>query len=161
MYAFEPALNLQFDFFPARPRDALYCPYKELKFEYVLEAESQGEVGYYCDCCDPSKKRKRASESESEDDEEVSFRRVLFLQRCFIINFKILNVESGLTFYGAILSGKLPWKECEGILLEIFALLSIKNITRETLFKYSKNIISTFGLVHLVVFRHTSISVSK
>jgi hypothetical protein len=56
-----------------RPRDALYCSYKELKFEYVLEAEAQGEVGYYCDCCDPAKKKKRASESEDED--EVRFKK--------------------------------------------------------------------------------------
>jgi hypothetical protein len=59
----------------SRPRDALYCPYKELKFEYILDLESQGETGYYCDCCDPAKKRKRMSDSDSEDDqdEEVAF----------------------------------------------------------------------------------------
>ena len=33
-----------------------------------MEAEAQGEDGYFCDCCDPAKKKKRASESEDEDE---------------------------------------------------------------------------------------------
>lgn len=53
------------------PRDALYCPYKELKFEYVFDLEAEGQVGYYCVCCDPALKRKRnSSESGDEDEEE-------------------------------------------------------------------------------------------
>ena len=55
------------------PRDALYICYKESKFEFILEAEANGETPYYCDCCDPSRQNKKRSYSTSdeEDIEEV------------------------------------------------------------------------------------------
>lgn len=37
------------------PRDALYISYKEENFEYVIDAEAQGEPPFYCDCCDPAR----------------------------------------------------------------------------------------------------------
>lgn len=54
-----------------RPRDALYCSYRELRFEYINELESEGRTGYYCACCDPAFKRKRrSSDSEQDQDED-------------------------------------------------------------------------------------------
>ena len=53
------------------PRDALYICYKEQQFEFVIDAEAQGDPTYYCDCCDPSRNKKRGfSDSESEGEGE-------------------------------------------------------------------------------------------
>ena len=54
------------------PRDALYICYKEDKFEFVLDAEANGDDPYYCDCCDPARqsKKRRYSDDEDEDEDE-------------------------------------------------------------------------------------------
>lgn len=55
------------------PRDALYISYKDTKFEFVSEVDAQGDnQAYYCDCCDPSRQKKRqySSDEEEEDNED-------------------------------------------------------------------------------------------
>ena len=52
------------------PRDALYISYKEQNFEFVMEAEANGDIPYYCDCCDPSRQSKKRGYSDDEEDDE-------------------------------------------------------------------------------------------
>ena len=73
------------------PRDALYICYKEEKFEYVQDMESQGDTPYYCDCCDPARQKKRqCSESESDDaeDEDGKYSHLPNKRACPFIYFR-------------------------------------------------------------------------